>query len=376
MLAMQNGANISGLCKHYNISRKTGYKWIERYINAGKPGLNDRSKRPKNSPEQTSLRWVEKIIAVREKYPAWGARKIRAVLARTHAEQILPAHSTIHKILEQGGYIKKTEHAQRHWQRFEHEAPNHLWQMDFKGHFAHEQGRCHPLTILDDHSRFSVLLKACQHETLEIVKPLLIEVFRRYGLPERINVDNGSPWGSMFECARYTTLSVWLIRTGIKVSYSTPRHPQTNGKDERFHRTLKRELLEPNYFRSIAHIQENFDKWRDIYNLERPHEAIGMKVPAERYQPSYRAYPEVLPSIEYAPEDQVKTVDCRGRICLQGRNIFVGMPFAKEPVAIRPTVKTDVVEFFYVHQKLGEIDLSGLKKNTMVNLYSRRVSSL
>jgi Integrase core domain len=248
--------------------------------------------------------------------------------------------------------------------------------MDFKGHFEYERGRCHPLTILDDHSRFSVLLKACKNETLESVQPLLVEVFRRYGLPERINVDNGSPWGSMFECARYTTLSVWLIRTGVKVSYSKPRHPQTNGKDERFHRTLKRELLEPNYFRSIDHIQENFDKWRDIYNLERPHEAIGMKVPAERYRSSYRAYPEVLPSIEYGSEDQVRRVDCRGRISLQARNIFVGMPFAKEPVAIRPTLQTDIVEFFYAHQKLGEIDLSSLEKNTMVNLYSKRVSSV
>lgn len=374
--AGQDGANISELCKRYNISRKTGYKWIRRYAVDRKTGLQELSKRPKISPEKTSERWVECIIAIRKKYPAWGARKIRVILSRTHDEQEIPACSTIHKILEQNGYIVKEEQAQRHWNRFEHEAPNHLWQMDFKGHFAHEQGRCHPLTILDDHSRFSVLLKACQNETKETVQPLLIDTFRRYGLPERINVDNGSPWGSLFECARYTTLSVWLIRIGVRVSYSRPRHPQTNGKDERFHRTLKRELLEPNYFRNINHIQEHFDKWRDIYNIERPHEAIGMKVPAERFQPSYRRYPEVLPDIEYGAEDKVRKVDCRGRISLGRRNIFVGMPFAKELVAIRPSIETDVVQFFYAHQKLGEIDLSTVQKNTMVNLYSQKTSLL
>ena len=374
LLAAQQGSNITELCRRYNISRKTGYKWTKRYASDGKNGLEDLSKRPKTSPERISLNYVERIISIRKKYPAWGARKIRTILLRSYAEKDLPACSTIHKILEQNGYIVKENQAQTHWNRFEHEAPNHLWQMDFKGHFAYEKGRCHPLTILDDHSRFSVLLRACQNETIETVKPLLIETFRRYGLPERINVDNGSPWGSIFYCARYTTLSVWLIRIGVQVSYSRPGHPQTNGKDERFHRTLKRELLEPNYFRNIKHIQKHFDEWRDIYNIERPHEGIGMKVPAERFQPSYRAYPEVLPEIEYASEDKVRIVDCRGRIALKGKNIFVGMPFAKEPVAIRPTKEADIIQFYYAHQKLGEVDLSTVQKNTMVNLYSQRAS--
>jgi transposase InsO family protein len=374
--AAQNGANIAELCRRYNISRKTGYKWIARFETNGKAGLIDLSKRPKNNPDKTSKKWINRIIAVREKHPAWGARKIRVVLLRTHSIKELPACSTIHKILAQHGYIVKDEHSQRHFQRFEHEAPNHLWQMDFKGHFAYEHGRCHPLTILDDHSRFSVLLKACQNETKETVQPLLIEAFKRYGLPERINVDNGSPWGSLFQCARYTSLSVWLIRIGVKVSYSRPRHPQTNGKNERFHRTLNRELIRPNYFRNIKHIQDYFDKWRDIYNVERPHEGIEMKVPAERFYPSYRIYPEVLPEIEYEAEDKVRIVDCRGRISLQNRNVFVGMPFAKEPIAIRASVEHDVVEFFYAHQKLGEIDLSAVQKNTMINLYSHKVSLL
>lgn len=374
--ASQERSNVSELCRRYGISRKTGYKWLERYEAGGERPFEDRSRRPKRSPEQTAGAWVERVIRVREKHPAWGARKIRVVLAREYAGEDLPAPSTLHKILAQQGYIVQEEHAQRHWNRFEHEGPNHLWQMDFKGHFAYEQGRCHPLTILDDHSRFSLSLEACKEETRTTVQPLLIETFRRYGLPERINVDNGSPWGSLFECARYTVLSVWLIRIGVKVSYSRPRHPQTNGKAERFHRTLKKEVLEPHYFRSLAHIQAYFDQWRDNYNLERPHEGIGMEVPAKRYQASYRAYPEVLPEIAYDSSDCVRKVDCRGRVSMQGRAIFVGMPFSKEYIAIRPTSNSDVVQIVYAHQPLGEIDLSRLPKGSIINLYSKNQSSL
>lgn len=371
--AIKEGSNISKLCIRYNISRKTGYKWLRRYLEEN--NLQDRSKCPITLPTKMKEEVIEKIISIREKHPHWGARKIRAILERQQIER-LPAKSAIHKVLKRYGYITDEKASNHHYQRFEHEAPNHLWQMDFKGHFEYEKGRCHPLTILDDHSRYSIALKACMNEKGETVKPILVEAFRAYGLPERINVDNGNPWGSLFESARYTTLSIWLIRIGVKVSYSRPYHPQTNGKEERFHRTLKLELLTSNYFKSIDHIQQQFDEWRSIYNLERPHEGIHMQVPADRYVPSYRDYPEVLPQIEYADDFLIKRADCRGRLSINARSIFIGMPFAKELIGVRHHQQAETIEIYYCHQKLGEIDLQLTQKNTMINLYSGKVTFL
>lgn len=367
--------NFTQLCKQYNISRKTGYKWLKRYQAGGMSELKDKSTRPHSSPIQLPSSVVEQICQIREKYPYWGARKIQAILARTVMEYV-PAKSVIHKILQKNGYIAARQRTSSAMQRFEHSAPNHLWQMDFKGHFAYEKGRCHPLTILDDHSRFSLKLKACTNEKGETVKAALIEVFHQYGLPQRINVDNGNPWGSVFACARYTTFSLWLIRLGITVSYSRPGHPQTNGKDERFHRTLKLELLNHTYFKDLKHIQIKFDEWRNHYNCERPHEGIGMAVPVQRYLPSYRLYPAELSEVAYAPDYILRKVDLRGRISFEGRQIFVGIPFAKEILGVRYKINEEVIEIYYCHQKLGELDLQYVPKKTITNLYSGRVAEL
>src|SRR5262249_28011286 len=158
----------------------------------------------------------------------------------------------------------------RPYQRFEHDAPNCLWQMDFKGHFATQTARCHPLTVLDDHSRFAVGLQACPDQRTETVKDRLTHIFRRYGLPQRMTRDNGSPWGSDAD-HRFTPLTVWLMRLDIRVSHSRPYHPQTQGKDERFHKTLGLELLRDRFFRDLAQAQRCFDDWRYVYNLQRPH---------------------------------------------------------------------------------------------------------
>lgn len=368
-LASQEGAVIAELCRRYQVSRKTGYKWLQRYRALGQPGLEDQSRRPHESPRRCQGALVDTILALRAKYPYWGARKLRAVLRRSATNEV-PSSSTIHKILKTHGFIHEANVTQPHVKRFEHEAPNHLWQMDFKGHFPYEQGRCHPLTVLDDHSRFSLVLHACPNERGQTIQPVLIEAFRRYGLPCRINVDNGAPWGSLYDCARYTTFSLWLIRLGIHVSYSRPSHPQTNGKEERFHRTLKLELLTSRYFKSLEAIQGAFDDWRDQYNLDRPHEGIGMQVPSERYRPSYRPYLEVLPEIEYADDVRVKTVDCRGRIRVDGRILYVGTPFAGEPIGIRHQGHSETIAFYYAHQKFGEVDMRQIKKHESVNLYS------
>ena len=289
-----------------------------RYHEAGRSALTDRSRRPRISPYQTSTDVTRAILRLRDQHPAWGARKLRQRLC-VLGHRDLPCPSTIHAILVRAGRIDPAETVKHQpWIRFEHEAPNQLWQMDFKGHFALSQGRCHPLTVLDDHSRFNVTLSACADERGETVKTSLTRVFRRYGLPERMTMDNGAPWGSDEE-HRYTPLTVWLIRLGIGVSHSRPYHPQTQGKDERFHRTLAAEVLRGPPFRDLHQCQQRFDAWRDIYNLERPHEALGMATPASRYQPSPRGFPETLPPIDYPDGDIVRKVQAKGEISYRNR---------------------------------------------------------
>ena len=190
--------------------------------------------------------------------------------------------------------------------------------MDFKGHFAHDAGHCHPLTLLDDHLRFSLCLEACANQRGATVAASLVPTFERYGLPRRMVFDNGSPRGNGPRDP-YTPLGVWLLRLGIAISHSRPYHPQTLGKDERFHRSLKAEVLQGRRFRDLGHCRKAFAAWRHVYNLERPHEALDMAVPASRYQPNPRAYPPTPPAIEYAAGDRVRKVQHGGRVDFMGK---------------------------------------------------------
>jgi transposase InsO family protein len=228
---------------------------------------------------------VEDLICnLRTEHPAWGGRKLHYLL-RSDGFPHPPAPSTISDILRRNGLLAPDRRPQRDWQRFEELSPNALWQMDFKGHFATSAGRCHPLTILDDHSRFNLCLAACSNERAQTVQDQLTMVMRRYGLPERMLMDNGSPWGSD-AAHQHTGLTAWLIRLGVTVLHGRPYHPQTQGKEERFHRTLTLEVLarRPSWH-SLADVQRAFDVWRAVYNLRRPHEALdhdaSLAVPAE-----------------------------------------------------------------------------------------------
>lgn len=369
--AIKNEISMTELCHRYNISRKTGYKWLNRYLH-NKEDLQDHSRAPHNSPNISDSSIIKNIVKVKKKYPAWGARKIKTILENKNIEEV-PSKSTIHRILKTNGYVAKDSKNTSYQNRFEREEPNSLWQMDFKGHFPYAKGRCHALTIIDDHSRFSIALNACKYQTGKVIKPFLIATFKRYGLPEQINVDNGNPWGSVFEHGPYTTFGIWLIRLGIKLTHSRPHHPQTNGKIERFHRTLKAEVL-TQFFRSLNHIQTKFDEWRDTYNMIRPHEGIDMQVPANRYKPSYREYSEKPIAVYYEDDYKIRKVDGRGRISIEGRQVFIGVPFAKEHIGLRNNGSN--LQIYYTHQKLGEIDLSALPKGTITNLYSKRVTEL
>jgi transposase InsO family protein len=359
MLATAAGANMQSLCRSFGISRKTGYKWRDLYLELGEAGLHDRSRRPLLSPNRSDTELEAMVVALHDTYPYWGARKLRALLPEGIDK---PHPNTIAAILRRHSrqlvpHVDVTNPANK---RFEHEAPNQLWQMDFKGHFAltdRRSGRCHPLTVLDDHSRFVVCLTACSGETGSQVQAVLTQTFRVYGLPERITCDNGPPWGTSGH-GTLSRLEVWLFRLGIRVSHSRPLHPQTQGKDERFHRTLKRELLDRSGFSSIQTCQNAFDGWRNQYNLIRPHEALGQTPPVTRYSASARSFPEQLPPIEYDDGDQVRKVRRHGQLHFKGRDYFVGEGLTDEFVAIRPTAEDGVFRVIFCNYEVRRIDLA------------------
>lgn len=356
-LAQSPQGNLRELCRRFQISPKTAYKWLARYRQEGPAGLADRSRRPLSSPRRSAPELEAAIVALHRRYPDWGARKLRQLLPERWP---VPHPSTIDAILKRHGcHVRGTDaSAEPARQRFEHAAPNVLWQMDFKGHFPlldARQGRCHPLTLLDDHSRYALCLQACANERSDTVQSHLVAVFRRYGLPQRITADNGPPWGTPRR-GGLSGLEVWLLRLGIRVSHSRPHHPQTQGKLERFHRTLKRELLSREAFTSFAQCQQRMDRWRTCYNQRRPHHALGQHPPLSRYRPSTRTYPEQLPPILYDEGDRVLKVRINGQITLQGRQVFVGEGLAGHPVAVRPTATDGLWDIVFLHRTIRQVD--------------------
>lgn len=359
-LALQEGVNRRQLCLRYGISPQTGYKWLARYAAEGKAGLSDRSRRPLNSPGRSDPQVEEAVLALRRTHPAWGGRKISRRLETLGSAVIAP--STVTNILHRHGLIGPTAGEPKGWERFEHDSPNALWQADFKGHFETLRGRCHPLTVLDDHSRFNLVLQACSDTKGETVRAHLETAFRRYGLPLRMNFDNGSPWGTPKQPGELSTLAVWLIRLGIRLSFSRPYHPQTNGKEERFHRSLKAEVLNGRQFEHLDHAQTAFDHWRPIYNTERPHDALQMETPISRYRPSPNMFPEKLPPIEYGPDDAVSRVTWNGELRFQGQKFKVSSALQNFDVAIRPRPdEAGVYDIYFAHHRCQTIDLNQAK---------------
>ncbi len=358
-LSRSGALSFSELCRRYSISRKTGYKWLQRYEAGGAEGLHDQSRRPLQQPAHTPPEVEALIVACRDRYPYWGGRKLRQVLA-DEGHQQLPAPSTITAILRRHERLSSPIE-QLPTTRFEHEHPNDLWQMDFKGHVPVGQQRCHPLTVLDDCSRFSLCLQACGNEGFQAVQQALVTTFRRYGLPRRMTMDNGPPWGAGGR-SRFSRLTVWLIEQGVTVGHSRPYHPQTQGKDERFHRTLKAELLGRRHFDSLDRCQLAFNRWRQQYNQLRPHEALGMRTPASRYECSQRPWQEHLPAYEYGEGDHVRKVTPDQSISFQRYVIAVGAGFVGKQVALRPTPVDGRYTLHFCHQQIGEVDLQEMTK--------------
>jgi transposase InsO family protein len=355
-LALSPGANVRALCVRFGVSPTTGYKWLEVFERLGGEGLGDRSRRPLTSPGRTPADMEAAVLAVRREHPAWGGRKIRRVLESaglTHP----PSASTITQILRRHGLLDGPgAGAARAFVRFEHPEPNDLWQMDFKGWFALHPGQCHPLTVLDDHARYALEIGACGDERGRTVRGRLEAVFERYGLPWRMLCDNGPPWGTAGH-GPHSRLSVWLMDLDIGVSHGRPYHPQTQGKDERFHRTLKAEVLGET-FKTLDQVQAAFDRWRPIYNTKRPHEGIGLSTPASRYRMSPRSRPQAIDPPDYEPQAEVRRVDNNGAVTFKGRTFKASKAFAGKRLALRATEHDGRFDLCYRRHVLAQIDLT------------------
>jgi transposase InsO family protein len=354
-LFQQPGVNRRELCRRFGISPKAAYKWLARGSAEDKDWAGDRSRRPHLSPARSTEEIEAAVLRIRDSHPAWGARKIHRRLAAQYAS--LPATSTIHAILARHDRIPPPSQPSQ-FIRFEHPAPNDVWQMDFKGRFPlGDRQMCHPLTMVDDHSRYALCLQACTNEQSETVQQHLERTFRRYGLPNAFLVDNGVPWGTCSE-VRWTKLRVWLLKLGINVIYARPHHPQTKGKNERFHRTLKAEVLSMTTFRTTRDLQKAFDRWRHVYNTERPHQSLDYDVPVNRYRPSLRSLPSKLPEPEYEEGTIVRRASAqKANFRFGNRRWRAPEAFRGELLAIRPLTADGQFGVFFGAHQVACIDL-------------------
>ena len=328
--------SMAELCRLYDISRKTGYKWLDRWQQEGVAGLADRSRVPRHNPNRVPLEQVAAILAMRDRY-RWGPKKLRVLLQREHPGQHWPALSTMQQILKEHGRVisrKKRRRVPPHTQPFAAcDGPNAVWCCDFKGHFATGPGRtCYPLTISDAFSRYLLRCQGLYKTDGQTVRPLFEWSFREYGLPSAIRSDNGSPFASR-AVAGLSRLSVWWIKLGIVPERIEPGKPQQNGRHERMHLTLKQATALPPATTPRKQ-QHRFDRFREEYNHIRPHEALAMQPPASLYQPSTREYPRREPEIVYASQWPVRKIDRWGSFYWKRQHVFLSEVLRGEHIGL------------------------------------------
>lgn len=348
-------ASKAALCREYGISRVTGDKWIERF-QAGE-SMSDRSRAPKNCPGKTDAETESEIVRIRQMHPALGAVKLRQIM-RNAGYTDLPCARTFNNIFQRHGLIGKEESlAATPYQRFEKTAPNEMWQADFKGHFRIENGRqCHPLNIIDDRSRFNLCIEALENETFLAVKPVMDRLFREYGLPFSFLCDNGNPWGTA-QSLGYSRFEVWLMELGILTLHGRPRHPQTQGKEERFNRSFTRECLKGKTFADHDHAQKCFDEYRAFYNEVRPHFALDLDVPAKHYLPSSRQMPDHIADWEYGSEYQLCKVKETGYFNYKGQGYYLSEAFGGKTIAVKESHLPGQITLIFRQFRIGRIDL-------------------
>jgi len=352
--------SMTVLCREFTISRPTGYHWRRRYREVHLlSDLRERSRRPHHSPRLTAARTEQRVIALREQ-TGWGAKKLHVLLAE---EEIPLSVRTIHRILERHKLISEDSHGPA-LTRFERSEPNELWQMDTKGKYPLQVGECHPLSILDDHSRYAVGLYALSELSGEQAYPCLAETFRRYGIPQAMLMDRGTLWWSAWNGWGLTRLSVRLIEQGIRLLYGRVRHPQTQGKVERFHGTLGQAMRHRGVPKQFHQWPAALAEFRLSYNERRPHEALGMKRPVERYQRSPRSYQENVQEWEYPTGSDVRRLNSQGMLTEQGQRWFVCGALAGQRVRVERFDGKLLVS--YRHMYIREIDPARRKSYALV----------
>ncbi len=354
--------SMAEVCRRFEISRKTGYKWLSRYESGGMNALQDGSHAPHHNPRQVLDEVEDAIVEARGKHPHWGPGKLRAWLDRTAPEIQWPAPSTIGEILHRHGLVvprKKRAKAPPNREPLKHaQGPNVVWCADFKGWFRCQDGsRCDPLTISDAYSRFLLRCQAARHPDGWYTKPLFEATFREYGLPERIRIDNGAPFASV-GIGGLSELSVWWIKLGIRPERIEPGKPAQNGRHERMHRTLKQATAQPPRA-NLREQQKAFDEFRQEYNYERPHEALEGKTPSECYQDSLRPYQSRIRPVQYPASFAVRQVSEGGQIRWNTAYVFVGRALSGEPIGLEPMADGKWRVWFSFYE-LGEFDESKL----------------
>ena len=357
---LQSGERMSDLCREYGIARKTGHKLAGRFEQLGAAGLEEQSRAPKVIPHRTPPEVEDLLVAEKRLHQSWGPRKLKDVLEKRLGHNF-PAASTIGEVLKRHGLVeprRKRRPGQRAQPTPLRQAgrPNELWCIDYKGHFRlGDKSYCYPLTVTDQYSRFLLGCEAMAAIRDEAAREACEDIFRAYGLPAAIRSDNGAPFAST-GLAGLTKLSAYWMQLGIELERIRPGEPQDNGRHERMHRTLKRETTRPART-NLLQQQERFDDFVDEYNRERPHEALGMKRPAEIYAPSMRPYPQRLPELEYPTHDDVLTVGKHGYIRLSRAHAYVSTALAGQQVGVRELDDGRWLVSF-VSLDLGHVDAS------------------
>jgi transposase InsO family protein/transposase-like protein len=368
MRAVSGKKNFSALCREFQISRPTGYKWLGRYEESGQAGnLDELSRRPMHSPNRTKETIERQVIQVRQE-TGWGAKKVQKVMERDYGIEI--GRMTVNRIFSRNGLLREEDRHRPATKRFEMGAPNQMWQMDHKGPLAMGTRHCHPLSVLDDHSRYLIGLEAMEGPQIEPTQRALIGMFESHGLPEAMLMDHGSAWWNPTNGHGLTRLSVMLIRQGIELRYSGVRHPQTQGKVEKWHDTLRRAVghhgTMPDNLKGWAQLLEQI---RQTYNHTRPHEALQMDVPAQRYRISTRSYQPEPVEWQYPSRSIVKRVDCDGKISIFGCGYFVSQALIHERVRVERFGTVALIS--YRHMYIREIHANGFAQSLICPIWRK-----
>jgi len=373
IVRLESGERMTDLCREYGISRKTGYKFWERYREYGPSGLFDESRRPDRLARRLPAELKEFIIQSKLIHPTWGAKKLRVELERARQGVRIPTVGTIHCWLDENGLVKKRKRRRPSWSGFycnkdaKSENPNEVWCADFKGEFKMGSGKyCYPLTISDHYSRYLIGCEGLDRPTYYASRGVFEAAFRAYGLPKAIRTDNGQPFATSRGLLNLSRLSIWWLRLGIKIDRTERGHPEQNGRHERMHLTLKQETTRP-AGANLLQQQERFDAFVDEYNNRRPHEALDMKCPADIYAQSTRQYSEELPELEYPLHDIVRVVSPGGTVPFVGKNkaFFLGSAFVGQKIGLRE-LKDDKWIVSFMNLNLGYVDAKNCRFETVV----------